>query len=625
MLKLINLLWLRSHFHIMLVVLLSFMIVIHLVLKSFVIRPMLGIPIENLPLLLAILGGGFPLLSQIILKVSKGDFGADLLAVIAIIAAVILDHYLAAILIMIMLASGQALEHFALGRASSVLKALADRMPTHAYIKNAEHLQKVHLNELEVGDVVAVFPHGICPVDGVIIEGHSQMDESYLTGEPYRITKAPGSSVLSGAINGESLIFVKAERHAADSRYSKIVKVMEESQQKRPTLRRLGDQLGAIFIPIALTFAGIAWFISGDPIRFLAVLVIATPCPLLIAIPITIISAISMSAQRGIIIKDPVTLERLPTCHTAIFDKTGTLTYGKPNLTHIFTTSNFSQEQVLQFAASLEQYSKHPLAQALLIAADKAKLVLKNATNVSEKPGQGLTGIIAGHTIHITGRKKLIETSPLSDSQLPTITPGLECVLTVDNQYAATFKFRDVPRREGVAFIKHLSSAHNFKHIILMSGDKESEVKHLGDILGIHEMLSSQSPEQKLEIVRLHVSKTPTLFVGDGINDAPALTLATVGIAFGKESNITAEAAGVVIMESTLNKVDELIHISYAMRTIALQSALGGMLLSLIGMGFAACGYITPIAGALVQEGIDVLAIMNALRLTFSKLKLENM
>jgi heavy metal translocating P-type ATPase len=577
----------------------------------------MGIPLENLPLLFAILGGGLPLLCQILTKVSKGDFGADLLAVIAIITAVALDHYLAATLIIVMLASGQALEHFALGRASSVLKALADRMPTHAYVKDDDQLQKVSLTDIKVGDVVAVFPHGICPVDGVIIEGHSQMDESYLTGEPYHIPKAPGSGVLSGAINGESLIFVKAERYAADSRYAKIVKVMEESQQKRPTLRRLGDQLGAIFIPIALTFAGVAWFMTGDPVRFLSVLVIATPCPLLIAIPITIISAISMSAQRGIIIKDPVTLERLPTCHTAIFDKTGTLTYGKPKLVHLSTTSNFSQEQALQFAASLEQYSKHPLSQALLNAAHTLKVTLKNATNVSEKPGEGLKGMIAGHTIHIADRKHLIETIPTSASQLPDIAHGLECVLIVDNQYAATFQFRDVPRREGVEFIKHLSTVHNFKHIILVSGDKESEVKHLGGILGIHEMLSSQSPEQKLEIVRQYVAKSPTLYVGDGINDAPALTLATVGIAFGKESNITAEAAGVVIMESTLNKVDELIHICNAMRKIALQSAGGGILLSLIGMGFAATGYITPVVGALLQEGIDVLAILNALRLTW--------
>jgi P-type E1-E2 ATPase len=391
---------------------------------------------------------------------------------------------------------------------------------------------------------------------------------------------------------------------------------MSESQQKRPTLRRLGDQLGAIFIPISLACAGIAWAITGESIRFLSVLVIATPCPLLIAIPITIISAISMAARQGIIIKDPITLERLPTCHTAIFDKTGTLTYGKPKLINIFAALNFDENLILQMAASLERYSKHPLAHALISAGHKAKIVFNEATDVCETPGQGLIGCIEGKTVHITDRKHLLQKSPTSINQLPQINPGLECILTINDTYAGTFQFRDVPRKEGLSFIRHIGSAHKFNHIILVSGDKESEVKHLGDVLGIHEMLASQSPEQKLDIVRQEVSKAPTLFVGDGINDAPALTLATVGVAFGKESNITAEAAGVVIMDSTLNKVDELIHISQSMRKIALQSAVGGMVLSLIGMGFAAAGYISPVLGALLQEGIDVIAILNALRLT---------
>lgn len=607
---------LSTHWQIVLVFLAVGMILLHFVLKYFSLPSYMGVSIEKIPLLFIILVGGIPLIIPIFLKLKKGDFGTDMLAAIAILTAIVLDQYLAATLIIVMLASGQALETFALGRASSVLKALANRMPTHAYIKIGENLEKVDLRDINIGDYVAVFPHGICPVDGVVFEGHGSMDESYLTGEPYHVPKAPGSAVISGAINGDSLLVIKAEKIAADSRYNKIVEVMTESQQKRPALRRLGDQLGAWFMPLSLACAGIAWLATGDPIRFLSVLVIATPCPLLIAIPITIISAISMAARQGIVIKDPVALERLPTCHTAIFDKTGTLTYGKPKLIKTFSAHDLNGELALQMAASLERYSKHPLAHALINSAHRAKLSFKQATDVSEKAGQGLTGVIEGKKIHITDRKHLLKESPASINLLPPINPGLECVLTINGKYAATFQFRDVPRKEGSAFIRHIGTAHKFNRIVLVSGDKESEVKHLADILGIYEMLSEQSPEQKLEFVRNEIAKVPTLFVGDGINDAPALTLATVGIAFGKESSITAEAAGVVIMDTKLNKVDELVHISYAMRKIALQSAIGGMILSLIGMGFAAEGYISPVFGALLQEGIDVLAILNSLRLT---------
>jgi len=360
------------------------------------------------PLFLVIFGGGLPLLGQILLKISRRDLGTDLLAAIGMITAVLLDQYLAATLIILMLASGQALETFALGKASSVLQALAERMPTYAHLKEKEHLRKVDLTNIKLGDHVVVFPHEICPVDGIVSEGHGKMDESFLTGEPYHVSKAPGTPVLSGAINGETLLIIETEKLPSDSRYRKIVEVMSQSQQKRPTLRRLGDQLGAIFIPISLLCAGIAWAVSGDTLRFLSVLVIATPCPLLIAIPITIISGISMAARRGIIIKDPVALERLPTCRTAIFDKTGTLTYGKPKLINIFIAPEFSENHALQLATSLERYSKHPLAQAFVNVGKKSKIFLQNVTDFSEKPGEGITGFIDKKKIHITGRQKFL-------------------------------------------------------------------------------------------------------------------------------------------------------------------------------------------------------------------------
>lgn len=566
----------------------------------------------NLPLLIAIAACSLPLLWQIFRKLLQGDFGADILAALALVTAVALGEYLAAVLIIIMLAGGQALEAYAMRKASAVLMALASRMPTTAHRRVGTHTEEIAVSDIAIGDFIVIFPHETCPVDGVVMEGHGSMDESYLTGEPYRVSKATGASVLSGAINGDAALVIQAEKIPADSRYAKIMGVMQDAEQKRPRLRRLGDQVGAVFAPLSLALAIGAWWVTGDATRFLAVLVVATPCPLLIAIPVAIISAVSMAAKRGIIIKDPTVLERLPTCRTAIFDKTGTLTYGKPELTEILTSDGVMEDVVLQQAASLERYSKHPLAHAILQAADKQSVLLLDALSVSEKPGQGLTGMVSGKEIRVTHRRKL---SPEMAAQLPPTAAGLECVIFVDGAYAATFRFRDAPRADGKSFITHLGPAHQFTKVMLVSGDRESEVAYLAGIMGIKETLASQTPEQKLALVRAEAARAPTLFMGDGINDAPALAAATVGLAFGQGSEVTSEAAGAVILDNTLEKVDELLHLSIDMRKIALQCALGGMTFSIVGMGFAAAGYVSPVAGALLQEAIDVVAILWALRL----------
>lgn len=583
-------------------------IAIHLVLPEGKFR--------DVPLIAIIIVGSLPILWEILVKLVKRDLGADILAALALITATVLGEYLAAVLIIIMLAGGQELENYAMRKASSVLSALAKRMPNIAHKKIGDKIEEISISNIKIGDLIVVAPHETCPVDGVVVDGHSTMDESYLTGEPYRVSKARGATVLSGAINGESALTIQADKLPSDSRYAKIMEVMQDAEQKRPALRRLGDQIGAIFAPLALALAIGAWWMTGDATRFLAVLVVATPCPLLIAIPITIISAISMAARLGIIIKDPTVLERLPTCTTAIFDKTGTLTYGRPELTEIVVTPGVNSNDILQQAASIERYSKHPLAHSILQAAEKAGLQLLEAQSVSEKAGLGLVGVVSGNEIHITSRKKLLEISPEIAGQLPQINAGLECVIMTNGKYTATFQFRDSPREEGQSFITHLGPNHQFSKIMLVSGDRESEVSYLAQRIGITETLSSQTPEQKLALVRAETAKAPTLFMGDGINDAPALAAATVGIAFGQASSVTAEAAGAVIMENTLAKVDELIHISESMRRIAMQSAVGGMLLSAVGMVMAATGNLSPVAGAIAQEFIDAIAILWALRLT---------
>lgn len=571
----------------------------------------------QIPLLITLFVGGMPLLYDLLRKLLKREFGSDLLGGISIITSVLLGEYLAGSIIVLMLSGGEALESYALRSASSVLAALAKRMPSVAHRKRDSEIVDVELAEVAIGDTLVIYPHDICPVDGEVIEGHGVMDESYLTGEPFQITKTSGSMVISGSINGESALTIRTTQRAADSRYAKIMQVMHESESKRPQLQRLGDQLGAIYTPVALVVAIAAWAISGDSLRFLAVLVIATPCPLLLAIPIAIIGSISLCARRAIIVKSPVVLEQITGCRTAVFDKTGTLTYGEPKLTEQIIASGFEQKEVLTLVASLERYSKHPLARAILEAAKAAAIQLPEASEVGERPGQGLIGTVSGHAVQITSRNKLLAQNVAGADLLPTLAGGLECVIVIDGHYAAAFRFRDAPRAESRSFVKHLGPKHAFTRVMLVSGDRESEVRYLAEQVGITEIFAEQSPEQKLALVRAETAKAKTLYVGDGINDAPAMMAATVGMSIGQNSDVTAEAAGVVVMDNSLEKVDEFMHISRRMRTIALQSAVGGMALSIIGMGFAATGYLSPVVGSITQEVIDVLAVLNALRAAF--------
>ncbi len=573
--------------------------------------------VRDIPLLVTLVLGGLPMLYDLLRKLFKREFGSDLLGGISIITSVLLGEYLAGSIIVLMLSGGEALESYALRSASSVLAALAKRMPSVAHRKRGSKIVDIDLHEVAIDDTLVIFPHDSCPVDGVVVEGRGVMDESYLTGEPFQITKTSGSKVVSGAINGETALTIRATQLAADSRYARIMEVMRESESKRPQLQRLGDRLGAIYTPVALAIACLAWANIGEATRFLSVLVIATPCPLLIGIPVAIIGFISLCARRAIIVKSPIVLEQIATCRTAIFDKTGTLTYGEPTLTEQLVAPGFEQKDVLTLVAGLERYSKHPLANAILAAASQAGIVLPEATDISEQPGKGLVGTVSGHSLQVTSRNKLAEQNIPGADQIPAVAGGLECVIVIDNRYAAALRFRDAPRSDSRSFVQHLAPRHQFKRVMILSGDRESEVRYLADQVGITELFAEQSPEQKLAIVRKETVKAKTLYVGDGINDAPAMMAATVGMAIGQNSDVTAEAAGVVIMDNSLTKVDEFMHISRRMRTIALQSAVGGMALSVIGMGFASAGYLTPVAGAILQEVIDVAAVLNALRAAF--------
>jgi heavy metal translocating P-type ATPase len=576
----------------------------------------LSVPLSllQIPLYLVIGLGGIPLVFKILADFVRGDFGADLLAGLSIVVAAWLGENLAASLVILMLASGEVLETYAVRKASSVLEALAKRMPSIAHQQSAAGVIDIPTEAVKIGDTLLVLPHEICPVDGTVLEGIGSMDESYLTGEPYHMEKTSGSNVMSGAINGDSALTIRADKLVVDSRYAKITEVMRASEQHRPQLRRLGDQLGAWYTPLALLIAiASAWYF-GDITRFLAVLVIATPCPLLIGIPVVIISSISLAAKREIIIKNPTILETIGQCRTAIFDKTGTLTYGRPSLTQLIPVGTFDKNTILSLIASLERYSRHPLSSSIVKAAESSNLAFLPVANIQELPGEGVIGEVAGKKVQVTSRKNILVKRPDLSSQLPEASGGLECVALLDNNLAAVLQFRDEVRTDSSSFINHLQPNHAFGKVMIVSGDRESEVRYLAEQVGIKHVHFNQSPEQKLSIVRAETQAAKTVYLGDGINDAPALTAATIGIAFGQNSDITGESADAVIMDSSLLKVDELFHIGERMRRIALQSALGGMALSLVGMGFAGMGYLSPVAGALAQEAIDVIAILNAFR-----------
>ncbi len=578
------------------------------------------------PLVAVVLLGGVPLAWQVLRALARRKAGADLLAVISIVASVWLGEWLVAAILVLMMSGGTALESAASNRASATLAALARRNPVVGHRLLGPDLssgtEDVAASQIAVDDAIAVFPHELCPVDGKVVQGHGTMDESYLTGEPYVVPKSVGSAVMSGAVNGESALVIRATAVAADSRFARIVGVLREAEEQRPPFRRLADRLGAWYTLLALALAATGWVASGDPRRFLAVVVIATPCPLLIGVPVAIIGAISLAARQGIIVRNPAALEQVSGIRTVVFDKTGTLTYGRPSLTEVLAAGSAGPrvqgdargDELLAAAAAVEAYSRHPLSAAVVAAAQERGLALPVVDEVSERAGRGLSAQVGGHSLLITNRIHACEIDPDAHELLPPAAAGMECLLLQDERYAATLRFRDEPRDEAQEFVAHLRGRHEFERFIIMSGDRASEVDYLAARVAIGEVHAGVSPEEKLSLVRRRTAEGPTLFLGDGVNDAPAMTAATVGVAFGTASDVAAEAADVVVLDSSMERLDDLIHIGRRMRSIALQSALGGIGLSLIGMILAVLGHLTPITGAVAQEVIDVLAVLNAAR-----------
>ena len=559
-----------------------------------------------------------PLARDVVVALVHRTVGADILALLAMVTAGVMREWVVAVVIATMVSGGTALEDAASERASAVLDALARRSPTIAHLRTPDgSLVDITVDEVVVGSELVVLPHELCPVDGIVVEGSGSMDESFLTGEPYVVPKAPGSAVLTGAVNSLDALVVRCDVRAQDSRYAQIVGVLRTAEAEQPPMRRIADRLGLAYTLIALVMAVAGWLVSGEPERFLAVLVIATPCPLLIGVPVAIIGAIALAARNGIIVKDPSMLERISTARTMIFDKTGTLTYGKPTLTAVHLGEGMQRTELLVLVGSVERYSRHPLAVAVVEAT--SDLPMRPAESVSERPSAGLIGVVGGKRVTVTGRAAIMRERPLLGRMLPDEAAGLECVVLVDDEYAGTLQFRDEPRAGARDFIAHLGGGHGVVTTMLLSGDRLSEVEYLAERVGLSRAQASVSPEEKLAIVREETAKAPTVFLGDGINDAPAMSAATVGVAFGAGNDITAEAADAVVLDSSLERLDELLHIGRRLRRIALQTAIGGIVLSAIGMILAVLGLLPPLAGAITQEVIDVLAVVNAARVPLTR------
>jgi heavy metal translocating P-type ATPase len=546
--------------------------------------------------------------------IRNGSYGIDILAATAIVTSVVLHEYWAAIIVVLMLTGGEALEDYAERRAKSELDALLKRAPQKAHVLKNRKVVDVKVSQVHVGDKLEIRPGEVVPVDAEILDGSANMDESSLTGESLPQQKTKGDQILSGSINHDGVLTVRALHNAADSQYQQIIKLVRAAAASQAPFVRLADRYSIPFTVAAYLIAGAVWFISGDAIRFLEVIVVATPCPLLLAAPIALISGMSRASKYGIIVKTGSALERLAQAETIAFDKTGTLTVGQPVVDAITTFGTFTKNDVLGYAASLEQGSNHVLASAIVAAAQKRKISVSKAKHVQETAGHGLRAsaknkqVLVGHFNFMQDNDVEMPAAFKQSNVKQTAT-----FVAVGSKLAGIITFKDNLRPETKSTLQHLRRL-GFKNMLMLTGDNEAAAKAIAKDAGITDYIANALPGDKLRAIE-KVKERPIVFVGDGVNDAPVLTASDVGIALGaRGSTAASESADLVIMQ------DDLMHVAraraVAIRTfkIARQSILVGIGLSLVLMLIFATGKFTPVLGALVQEVVDVVVIFNALR-----------
>ena len=550
----------------------------------------------------------------------RRDVGVDAIALVAIVVALGLGEYLPAAVVALMLAGGNALEAYAARRARRELTALVERAPRIAHRRLGETIEEVPAAELAVGDRIVVRSGEVVPVDGVVESDEAVLDEATLTGEPLPATYRPGESVRSGTANAGEVFELRAVRPAAESAYAALVRLVREAETQKAPFVRLADRYAAVFLPVTLAVAGAAWTASSDPVRALAVLVVATPCPLILAAPIALIAGVSRAARAGVIVKGGGVIEQLGDARTMLLDKTGTVTLGAPEVERIVALDGIPAAEVLRLAASLDQLSPHSLAEALVHAAKARGLELTVPRGAVEDPGQGIEGHVRGRTVAV-GSSAWLERRGYEAAAAALALPGeagrARVLVGVDGKLADCIVMGDRLRADASGLVSALRES-GIRRVVLATGDRREVADNIGHALGVDRVYAEQTPADKLELVRAFRSRAelrPVVMVGDGVNDAPALALADVGIAIAAAgATISSETADAVVVVDRIDRVADVVRIGRRSLTIARQSVAAGVALSVVAMGFAAFGFVVPVAGALLQEGIDVAVIANALR-----------
>ena len=556
-------------------------------------------------MIIAITGGtlAFLMFVEMIKTLRSGKYGVDILAITAIVATLLVNEYWASLMILIMLTGGESLEDYAQKKAGQELQSLLDNTPRTAHKLQGDQQLDVAVDTLEIGDHLVIKPGEIVPADGRVIMGESTFDEASLTGEAKPMSKKVGDELMSGSVNGDSSVKMVVEKRAEDSQYQLIIKLVEESKEKPARFVRLADRYAVPFTLIAYVIGGIAWWVSGDPVRFAQVLVVASPCPLILAAPVALVAGMSRSSKSGIVVKTGTAVEKLAETKTIAFDKTGTITKGILEVTGVAPVDGFSEVELLRVAASAEQGSAHILARSLVQAVPQ----LLPVTDLKEISGQGITATVDGMQVKV-GNARFIDVP-----EAKTDTTAI--YVAIDGKYAGTIYFSDTIRPEASKTIANLK-AQGITDLLMVTGDGRTVAKAIAEEVGLTEVHARCLPQDKLTILTsIPKEKRPVTMVGDGVNDAPALTVADVGIAMGAHGSTAAsESADVVILKDDLERVAEAVMISRETMKAAKQSVLIGIFVCVFLMIVASTGVIPALFGAMLQEVVDTVSILSALR-----------
>ena len=557
-----------------------------------------------------------PAVFWVVLALRRGRVGVDLIAVLSLLGTILVGEYLAGALIAVMLTGGRALEADAQRRASHDLRALLEHAPRFARRRVGNDVSVIPIAEAAVGDVLVVGPGEVVPVDGRVVGTVAVLDESALTGEPLQVERSTGEPVRSGVVNAGDSFEVRATATAQDSTYAGVIRLAEQAGAESAPIVRLADRYAAWFLPLTLLVAGAAWLASGSAVRAVAVLVVATPCPLLLAAPVAIVSGLSRASRHGVIVRGGADLETLGRATTLVMDKTGTLTMGRPAVVEVLAAPGHDAAEILRVAASVDQMSPHVLAEAIVTEALARGYRLSLPTEVAEEPGRGVTGTVDGHLVRVgrlTSEGSEADWARAAVNHARLDSAAIAWVL-IDEQLAGAALLRDPLRRQAPRTVRRLRTA-GFTRLVMLTGDRTAPAREVATILGLDEVYAQQSPADKVAAVRAEREHAVTVMVGDGVNDAPALAAATVGVAMGaRGATASSEAADIVLTTDRLDRLADAMDIARWSRRIAIQSAVVGMTLSLVAMVIAALGWLPPAAGALLQEGIDIAVILNALR-----------